>query len=84
MEKETLDKSIWMGPLPTGYYGNEDEINKFLSEKQECGLVVDVRVRRGKNVPKRPYPNTYVFVNYAHENSIPRSLKVASNRAAVF
>lgn len=84
MEKEYIDRSIWVAPLPMAYKQKSEAIAVFLSEANECGFIVDVRVRSGKNVPKRSRDNCYVFVEYAHENSVPRSLKIASQKRAVF
>lgn len=50
----------------------------------ECGLITDVRIRVGKKVPGRTRENCFVLVEYAHENSIPRSLKLASQRRVSF
>lgn len=84
MEKEFIDRTAWIAPIPISYNKQADLINEFLSEKNECGFIVDVRVRSGKTIPKRTRQNCYVFVEYAHENSIPRSLKIASQKKAVF
>jgi hypothetical protein len=83
-DKEVLDRSIWMSPMPKTSKDSPDTIAQQLSEYHECGFIVDVRVRTGKTVPKRLRENCYVFIEYAHENSIPRSLKLASAKKALF
>ena len=60
------------------------EINRFFSELYDCGYVTDVRVRSGKQPSGRSRGNFYCMVEFAHENSIPRSLKLASKRVANF
>ena len=59
-------------------------INKFFSEMFDCGFVTDVRVRSGKKPTGRTQPNDYCMVEFAHENSIPRCLKLASKKVANF
>ena len=56
----------------------------FQSERHDCGLVVDVRFGQGRPVPGRTKTNAYCVVEYAHENSVPRSLKLASKKLAKF
>ena len=50
----------------------------------DCGFVTDVRVRSGKKPTGRTQPNDYCMVEFAHENSIPRCLKLASKKVANF
>lgn len=59
----------------------EDAIRNLL-KRSECGLVADIRVRYGKKVNGRTKDNIYAVVEYAHENSVPRSLKLASQKRA--
>ena len=47
-------------------------------------LVVDVRIGKGRAVQGRSKDNVYCIVEYAHENSVPRSLKLASKKQAKF
>lgn len=51
---------------------------------KEAGLVSDIRVKAGKPVPGRKNQNFYAIVEFANENSIPRSLKIASKKQARF
>ena len=39
---------------------------------------------KGRIVPGRTRDNIYCIVEYAHENSVPRSLKLASKKLAKF
>jgi hypothetical protein len=50
----------------------------------DCGLVVDVRLRSGKMPNGRTYANNYCMIEFAHENSVPRGLKVASKKLSSF
>ena len=43
-----------------------------------------MRFGAGRAVPGRSKSNVYCIVEYAHENSVPRSLKVASKKLAKF
>ena len=84
LQKELLDRTIFMAPMPTNYLNQESQINRFFSQRFECGLVTDVRMRVGKLLPGRSKNNCFVIVEYAHENSVPRSLKLASKKVACF
>lgn len=70
--------------MPIGMKGQENHIGNFFQKEYECGLVVDVRLRQGKTVPGRSKQNCYAVIEYAHENSVPRSLKLASKKLAMF
>jgi len=66
------------------YESHEKTIADFFMSTHECGLVTDVRLRSGKQGPGRPQANTYAIIEFAHENSVPRGLKLASKKVAVF
>ncbi len=53
---------------------------KFFQKDYECGLIKDVRIRKGQKIPGKPKDNYYAIVEYAHPNSVPRSLRVASKK----
>jgi hypothetical protein len=80
MDDKRNDRTIWISPMPLSSAVNPNEIMRFFEKAQECGFVKDIRVRIGPDVPKRPSKNVYAFVEYAHENSLPRSLRVASKK----
>jgi len=61
-----------------------DTVAHFFQEQHECGFVVDVRMGSGRAVPGRTRGNHYCVVEYAHANSVPRSLKLASKKLAKF
>lgn len=84
LEKEKVDRSIWLSPLPKSCINDRLAISTFFSKNKECGLITDVRIRVGKKVPGRTKDNCFAIVEYAHENSVPRSLKLASKRCVNF
>lgn len=84
LDKTLLDRSIWLSPLPKVCINDEVSIQKFFSSTKECGLITDVRIRVGKKIPGRTKENCFAIVEYAHENSVPRSLKLASKRCVTF
>lgn len=85
MQKAVCDKSIWVSPLPENLLtSNQHDIAKFFSEQYDCGITADIRIRRSKNHATRTRANVYAVVEYAHENSVPRSLKLASKGLASF
>ena len=84
LPKERVDKGIWIAPMPKTMIKQESVIKNFFQGQYDCGLIADVRVRVGKKVPGRTKENCYCFVEYVHENSVPRSLKLASKKLAKF
>lgn len=85
LEKAICDRSIWVSPLPEAFLtANQTDIAKFFSEQYDCGITAEVRIRRSKNHVTRGRANVYAVVEYAHENSVPRSLKLASKGLACF
>ena len=71
--------------MPAGYAKNfKESIASLFQTRNKCGLVVDVRMGKGRTVPGRNKANHYCVIEYAHENSIPRSLKLASKKQAQF
>ena len=86
LAKEYIDRSIWIAPMPKAYTepGFKTYVSNFFQKQHECGFVVDVRFGKGRSVPGRTKENVYCVVEYAHENSVPRSLKLASKKLARF
>ena len=84
LSKACVDRSIWIAPMPENMLPNRPGIAKFFQEQYNCGFVVDVRMGKGRAVPGRTRSNVFCIVEYAHENSVPRSLKVASKKLAKF
>lgn len=82
LTKEYIDRSIWISPMPQ----NENMYNvvKFFEQRYECGVIVDIRMGSGRQVKGRTRENTYCVIEYADEKSVPRSLKVASKKKAIF
>ncbi len=42
-----------------------------------------MRIRRGQKIPGKPRENIYAIIEYVHQNSIPRSLRVASKKKSI-
>jgi len=57
-----------------------EKLIKFFQKDFECGLIKDIRVRKGIKIPGKPKENIYAVIEYASSNSIPRSLRVASKK----
>lgn len=84
LAKEFIDRSIWIAPMPSNTLTQQANTAHFFQERYNCGFVLDVRMGKGKQVPGRTRENIYCIVEYAHENSVPRSLKLASKKLAKF
>lgn len=78
-----MDSSIWIAPVPLSTYQYPEKIIKFFQKDFECGLISDVRVRKGQKIVGKPTENIYAIIEYTHPNSIPRSLRVASKKKSI-
>ena len=84
LSQERLDKSIWISPmLPHQLSSGVETVWKFFQQDYECGLITDVRIRKGQKIPGKPRENCYAIIEYLHGNSLPRSLRVASKKKSV-
>lgn len=85
LTKEFIDRSIWIAPMPAGYANRLSEsVGSLFQDKHECGFITDIRMGQGRAVPGRSKANHFCVIEYAHENSVPRSLKLASRKLASF
>lgn len=81
MNQDRLDRSIWISPMIPGQAASiTEQIQKFFQQDFECGLIQDIRIRKGQKIPGKPRENCYAIIEYAHVNSLPRSLRVASKK----
>ncbi|CAI2362392.1 unnamed protein product [Moneuplotes crassus] len=78
LAQDKLVKSIWISPINALF--TEQSITKFFQEDQECGLVKEVRMFKGSEKEGKQQENIYAFVEFEHENSVARSLRVASKK----
>lgn len=84
LSQERLDRSIWISPvLPNQVQTGTEVIWKFFQHDFECGLIQDIRIRKGQKIPGKPRENCYAIVEYYHQNSLPRSLRVASKKKSI-
>lgn len=81
LDQAKLDRSIWISPLNASF--TAESITAFFQDQHKCGLVKDVRVYHGNFIPGKPQENRYAMVEFEHENSVPRSLRVASKQQSM-
>merc|ERR1712127_597573 len=77
-----MERSIWISPVTEA--SSVYSIKKVLSSDNECGFVTDIRVSHGRKAPGRPMDNQYAVVEFLDQNSVARSLKLASVQKAYF
>ncbi len=80
---EKLERSIWVSPVWANDPEAPNKIRTFFEEQQKVGIVIDVRLRTGPKVAGKPKPNVYALVEFAHINSVPRALRIASKKKAI-
>lgn len=81
LDQVKLDKSIWISPINASFTPNN--ITTFFQDTHKCGLVKEVRIYKGNDIPGKPQSNYYAIVEFEHENSVPRSLRVASKQQSM-
>lgn len=78
LDQSLLDRSIWISPINASF--TVQSIKVFFQDTYGCGLVKDVRIYQGAKVFGKPAENRYAVIEFAHENSVARALRVASKQ----
>ena len=75
-----LERTVWIHPASIG---TPQQVKNFFENTQKCGIVLDVRRRKGPKWANRSVAaNDFYFVEFAHPVSVTRALHVASKRQA--
>lgn len=78
LEPERLERTIWIHPV-TGF--NAQQLKNFFENTHKCGVVVSVRIRRGKKYPNRTKTeNLFAMVEFADATSVTHALHTASRK----
>ena len=81
LEPERLERTIWIHPV-TGF--NAQQIKNFFENTHKCGVVVGVRIRKGKKYPNRTQTeNLFAMVEFADATSVTHALHTASRKWTV-
>ena len=81
LEQELLEKSIWVSPLVKTT--TEELIKSFFeNHPDKVGIVTDVRIREGPKQEGKAKDNVYAVIEFAHQNSVARSLRIAAKKKA--
>lgn len=75
--QEKMERTVWIFP----FNRTPEEYKRFF-ESSECGIVTDVRTRKGMQYPGKTMQNQYGFVEFAHPDSVKRALAKAAKREA--
>lgn len=80
LEQDKSDRTVWINPI-MGI--NLQKLKKFFEIDHKCGIVLDMRVRRGRKYPGKTQENLFGFVEFADETSVTRALYLASKKETV-
>lgn len=80
MEQEKSDRTVWIHPIANI---NLQNLKKFFEIQHKCGIVLDLRVRKGRVYPGKQQQNLFGFVEFADETSVTRALHLAAKKEAV-
>lgn len=76
LEESKLERTVWVHPAL-----NENDLKVFFEDKNDCGVVVDVRTRVGFKYPNRNQAmNKFNLLEFADKNSLTRAMALASRR----
>ena len=80
LDSSILERTVWIHPARVG---TPQAIKQFFETQHNCGIVLNVRRRKGpKWANRKQAPNEFYFVEFAHTISVTRALHVASRRQA--
>jgi hypothetical protein len=80
LEPEKSERTVWIHPIANI---NLQNLKKFFEIQHKCGIVLDLRVRKGRAYPGKQQQNLFGFVEFADETSVTRALHLASKKEAV-
>ncbi len=75
LDQERQDRTVWIHPITSI---NLAGLKKFFEIEHKCGIVVDFRVRNGRQYPNRQGDNKFCFVEFADAASANEALSLAS------
>jgi hypothetical protein len=76
IEESKLERTIWVHPS-----FDEATLKQFFEKTHDCGVVIDVRTRKGLAYSNRDQAhNRFNFVEFADKNSLTRAMALASRR----
>ena len=55
-------------------------MKKFFENTYKCGIVLDIRLRKGRKYPNKAADNLFGFVEFADSTSVTRALNIASRK----
>lgn len=80
LENERLERTIWIHPTIC----TSKEIQNFLENEHKCGIVLDIRKRKGPKWSNRnKTENNFFFIEFANKLSVTRALQIASKKLSV-
>lgn len=80
LEQEKSDRTVWIHPIASI---NLQRLKKFFEIEKKCGIVLDMRVRKGRTYPGKNQQNLFGFVEFADETSVARALHLAAKKETV-
>ncbi len=80
LEQEKSDRTVWIHPISNI---NLQNLKKFFEIQHKCGIVLDLRVRKGRTYPGKQQENLFGFVEFADETSVTRALHLAAKKETV-
>lgn len=78
LEQDKSDRTIWIHPIAAI---NLQKLKKFFEIEHKCGIVLDLRVRKGRMYPGKNQANLFGFVEFADETSVTRALHLAAKKS---
>lgn len=62
LEQEKSDRTVWIHPIANIHL---NLLKRFFEIDHKCGIVMDLRVRKGRTYPGKNQENLFGFVEFA-------------------
>lgn len=77
LDQDRLDRTVWIHPISQINLG---ALKKFFEITHKCGIIMDFRVRSGKQYPTKGGENKVCFVEFADAASVDEALSLAARQ----
>jgi hypothetical protein len=77
LDQERLDRTVWIHPINQI---NLAGLKTFFEITHKCGIILDFRVRNGRQYPNKTGENKFCFVEFADSASANEALSLAAQQ----
>lgn len=75
-DEKTLARTVWVDKSSF----TSQQLKDYFKKTHECGVVLNIRLRKGTDFPNKPKGHTFYMVEFADELSAQKSIILCSKR----